>query len=577
MAKDDKMTKIGVSKKETTIETPFSPAMFAIARGLPAQFRWDGKTLIVRTVRANLDYLREVFPDAEWIDEDGALAEINGVADIKKTSPTDTGDYVFGTEPFDYQRDCFLVSRARRSFAIFLEMGLGKTKVLIDTACYLFREGLIDRVLVIAPNGVHRQWVLQQIEKHTPAWCKLGRISYWKEPARRKNLRSPDADGLQWFAMNVEALSHKSGLDAASAFLKAGTALCAIDESVRIKSPSSSRTRAAKKLRKLSAYRRILSGRPITKGIEDLYSQYDWLDPAIIGIDTFTAFKARYCELRRVQRRRVEGQPPLNAYTDHFDQIVGYKHLDELTKRLAPHTFIAHKKDYPAKIYLRRIVPVTPEQKTIYKRMLEELIVEIETGVIVDLKNAAVRLTRLQQVLCGHMPDDDGHMLSVPSNRVQILRDALEESGKKTVIWARFKEDIIKIKEELGDECVVYTGGQDENNAIARFIKEPDIHFLGNPASGGTGIDGLQAVCNNMIYYSNSFNGDHRFQSEDRIHRYGIVGDCTYVDLYCPGTVDGKLLRSFKSKIEFSDQILKNPRMLAYDSDELIEDEIIRF
>ena len=111
------MTKIGVSKKETTIETPFSPAMFAIARGLPAQFRWDGKTLIVRTVRANLDYLREVFPDAEWIDEDGALAEINGVADIKKTSPTDTGDYVFGTEPFDYQRDCFLVSRARRSFS----------------------------------------------------------------------------------------------------------------------------------------------------------------------------------------------------------------------------------------------------------------------------------------------------------------------------------------------------------------------------------------------------------------------------------------------------------------------------
>ena len=365
------MTRIVVDKKETVIETPFGAHMLTFARSLPAQFKWSGRTLIARTCRANIDAVKEKFPDAEFIDVDGSLSEIENVSGIKKTRADDIADYVFGTEPFDYQLECFAVSRARRSFALFLEMGLGKTKILIDTACYLFREGLIDRVLVVAPNGVHKQWALKQIRQHTPPWCKLGSVNYWGE-SKRGARRGP-ADGLHWFCINIEALSRGGGEAAALAFLKAGAALTAVDESIRIKTPGSDRTRAIQRIRKYSLFRRIMSGRPITKGIHDLYSQFYFLDPAIIGVDTFTAFKTRYCVM---------------GVKEEANSIVDYKNTEELIARIAPHTYIAEKKDYPAKIYVRRRVDLTPEQRSIYTEMLENLIVELENGDILDGENA---------------------------------------------------------------------------------------------------------------------------------------------------------------------------------------------
>ena len=540
-----------VDKKETIVDAPFSAKMLTLARGLPAQYKWEGRTLIARTCRANIDYLKERFTDAELVDVDGSLASIFAVSSIRKFKPGDVDDYAYGTEPFDYQNEAFAVSRARRVFALFLEMGLGKTKILIDTACYLFREGLIDGVLVIAPNGVHRQWAVAQIKLHTPSWVALGGIHWNGEPSGKRT----DPDGLQWLCVNVEALSHASGVALCTTFLKKHRALTIIDESIRIKTPGAGRTRAIMKLRPLSEFRRIASGRPITKGSQDLYSQFSFLDPAIVGLDTFTAFKARYCVL------------------DNDRQIIDCKNQEELIQRISPHTFVAEKKNYPAKIYIRRPVPLTKEQRSLYVQFVEEMIGELEDGTIVDAKNALVKLMRLQQVVCGFLPSDDGRIYEIPSNRIRVLQDTLEESGKKTLIWARFQQDIVNIKAALGDSCVVYTGGDDENDAIRRWKNEPDLHLVGNPASGGTGLDLVTDGANDMIYYSNSQNADHRWQSEDRIHRIGVKGDCTYVDLCAPGTIDTKILYSFKKKMELSEAVLKHPGMLEYDEDEPLLDE----
>lgn len=552
---------IRVDKRETIVERKFDASMLSLARNLPAQYKWSGRTLIARTCRANIDFLREQFPDAEFIDEDGALAEIEIVSNLKRTKGDSWIAYVFRTDkpPFDYQKECFYCSCSRRVYALFLEMGLGKTKILIDTACYLFSLGLIDRVLVIAPNGVHKQWALSQITVHTPEWCRIGSVHYWGESKARaaQQDRAP-ADGLKWFCINIEALSYSSGEVACENFLRGGAALTAVDESVRIKTPGSDRTRAMQRIRSQSKFRRIMSGRPLTKGIQDLYSQYGFLDPAIIGVTSYTAFKARYCVMGKEEKSR---------------EIVDYRNVDELIERIAPHTYVAEKKDYPAKVYVRRPVPITMEQRILYTEFTEDLMAEIDNGEIVDAENAAVKLMRLQQVLCGFLPRADGSFQRIKSNRIDVLKDVLADVNGKAVIWARFKEDIVQIKEALGDKCVVYTGGKDENNAIERWLTEPDLHFVGNPASGGTGLNLVCPGANTMIYYSNSFNADHRWQSEDRIHRIGVEGDCTYIDLTTPGTIDTKILYSFRRKLELSEEVLLHPRMMVFDDDEAIFDD----
>ena len=172
-------------------------------------------------------------------------------------------------------------------------------------------------------------------------------------------------------------------------------------------------------------------------------------------------------------------------------------------------------------------------------------------------------MLRLHQVTCGHYTSDDDETILVPNNRITELLQCIEEGPNKVIIWATYIQDILAItaalRKEYGDESLVqYYGAvsiDERNDAIERFQKDPETRFfIGNPQTGSMGI--TLTAADTVIYYSNSYNLEHRLQSEDRAHRIGQDKNVLYVDLVCDKTVDKRIIKALKDKKNIAEQIM---------------------
>jgi SNF2 family DNA or RNA helicase len=258
-------------------------------------------------------------------------------------------------------------------------------------------------------------------------------------------------------------------------------------------------------------------------------------------------------------------------------KIVGYKNVEELVRKIAPVSFVIPKDvlGLPEKRYEVVPVPLAEEQARVYQMLEQQLIEDLHARRITNPANAAVRLMRLQQVLSGRVytqSDDEDEppvVRTVQSNRISTLIEVLTQYDGQAVIWARFAQDIKDIREALGDNAVTYDGSTsqaDRETALTRFKSGDAAYFVGNPAAAGTGIDGLQ--CASMaVYYSNSFNSEQRWQSEDRIHRIGQRESTLYVDLGAPDTVDALIRKNLRAKGDLARSITENPNMLMQRED----------
>jgi len=539
------------------------PVRDTIAR-LPDTWETDGDGYRFRLSRGNIEHLERSFPDAVWYDPTLLRARMR----LDATVRTQPGEYdtafPFKTTPWPIQLDAFAAARDMPVFGLApADMGVGKTKVTLDIAAHKYQRGIIDRVLIVAPNGVHRQWVDKQIPIHLIDSVRR-RCTVWHGARRMPTFEEP-FDGMQIFAVNVEALSKvdSRARKLAAKFLEGGRAMMVVDESSRIKNPSATRTRACIQLGQMAVSRCVLTGTPITRGLEDLYTQMRFLDPNIIGISTFTAFKARYCV--QVQVGRV------GAYGIH--KIVGYRNVEEFVGKVAPYLLRMSKDSLglPPKLYVERPVPLTSEQRTLYRRTAKGIMEDMRTGQLKPI-DVGPRLVRLQQLLSGLYVFDENTKQSVPHNRYDAVLDVLHERPGQCVIWCRFTHEIEELEDKLiasGYKVVVYYGAvsdRDRDAAVQAFRNGDADIFIGNPQAAGTGIDGLQRAPT-AIYYSNSFNAENRWQSEDRTHRGGMGESILYVDLVCEGTIDRAILSSLASKQDVANMIAANPALLIGDED----------
>lgn len=541
---------------------------------MPGRRRWrvDGSFWFEAT-RANIVYLREKLPSASFTGDQSRLAEIDRVLALEATAQRARDDapirFDWKTPPYHQaQARAFQFARNRDFFGLFMEMGTGKTWVALNVAAAKWSAGSIDALLVVAPNGVHAQWAAEQIPKHLPNWVgrKVHVHRAGKAYPRWATDHTQDNSDLLVLCINAEALSHASGREAVARFMTGRRVFLVVDESVRFKDTRASRTKALLSVAPDCTARAILSGAPITKGVEDLFSQLKLLSPDITGHNSLATFTSRYCVTAPAYRGAPRGAV----------KITGYRNMQELIDRVDAHCFRVTKAeclDLPPKIYMTRTVELTPEQKRIYKELKEALLTEISGG-RVSLPNAAVRLMRLQQVICGHLPivNDDGEIeriADVPSNRPQAVLDLLEEDDAPAIVWARFRYDVKVLGDALtqaGISYVTYNGDtpqKDREGIIARFMSGEVRVFLGNPAAAGTGLNLQRAT--KMIYYSNSFNADYRWQSEDRAHRIGQQSAVTIIDLAAAGTLDAQILRALKGRADIARMVLDDPRTLLAD------------
>ena len=238
-------------------------------------------------------------------------------------------NYNFKTTPFDHQRKALQDSWSAEYYALFMEMGTGKSKVAIDTIGMLYKDGKINAALIIAPKGVYDNWVKGELPTHLPDDIETLSVR-WKPSSAKayqeqlKELVYEPFDGLKVFVMNTEAFSTPRGTKAAGAFLQRNKDnIVVVDESTTIKNRKAARTKNIVDLLKLSKYRRILTGSPITKSPMDLFSQCHFLSPNALGFNSFFAFQNRYA---LVQQRTMGHRS--------FREIVGYRRLDELNTKL---------------------------------------------------------------------------------------------------------------------------------------------------------------------------------------------------------------------------------------------------
>ena len=468
-------------------------------------------------------------------------------------------DYRFKTKPYEHQLVALEKSWDKEEYAYFMEMGTGKSKVLIDNIAILYDKGKINAAMIIAPKGVYRNWLSSEIPTHMPSHIQYKSVLWTALTSKTKDkeyqsLFETDYN-LHIFIMNVEALSTPKGMTFARKFLSCHNTLIAVDESTTIKTPKAARTKNIIGIASLAKYRRILTGSPITKSPLDLYTQCKFLNEDLLGFSSYYSFQNRYaCMVDKwFGGRKVS-------------VIKSYQRLDELSKSIEPFSYRVLKEDcldLPDKIYIKREIDLTEEQLKMYQSMKLVAMAALK-GKVVKAPHVLTQLMRLHQITCGHVMTETGEIVDIENNRLKELINILEEVEGKVIIWSHYTHDIRKISAELkktyGENSVVEYYGQTESEtrqkAIDKFQdpRSPVRFFIGNPQTGGYGI--TLTAASTVIYYSNGYDLEKRLQSEDRAHRIGQKKSVTYIDLIAEKTVDEKIVKALRKKINIASEVL---------------------
>jgi len=389
---------------------------------------------------------------------------------------------------FNHQQELFDRTREERAWAILFETGCGKTAPTIHTAAYLFQTQRIDGAVVVAPNMVHRNWITDEIPLHSPIiWRGLDWHSSRAKAQDRALialLETPNGV-LPWLAITYDGLITPRGRQAVLDFLaRFPLIILIVDEGSRVKNPTAERTKKVAALRELSAYMRLLNGTPTTQAPTEIYAQMKLLDKLFWvrhGIASFTAFKAKFCIVKKIviggeddrEANTPKGSRAHAAIVPHdadpegvaayeqldleglsseevrsilgpsskpqpsnpraqgqattgrtIDIVVGYRDLDKLHAMIQPLSTRLTKEqaglNLPPKLYQRLVFEMAPEQRHIYDQLRKEYMVELDNGTLITAPLAMVRILKLQQIACGYLPnpdDPEGEPVHVPKGK----------------------------------------------------------------------------------------------------------------------------------------------------------------
>lgn len=481
-------------------------------------------------------------------------------------------DYEFKSKPFRHQLEEFEHSREMSERALFWEQGTGKTKPMIDTAAWLFETGQIDAVVIVAPSGVHRNWLTDEIPAHLPDRVASQSRSLMWDTKRCRNVGNKHEQeqllrhkGLAWLFMNYDAVLTEAGKKYLWRVLRNRRCLYILDEGHYIKTPGAKRTKSLVASGKYAPFRRLLTGTPIATGPFDIYSQVKFLVEGFwrrLRMDSFRVFKFRYGEWYT----RAQAEADL-GYDPGFDRLIEYKnipelkaHVDTLGSRLTKDEVL----DLPPKLYTRRFFTLSPEQAAVYTRLRDEYYAELANG-NVEAALAIVRLLRLQQVVSGYVgTDNEEEPFELIGQRNPLLDEVEDTLGglyHPAIIWCRFTRTIDMLMDRLGKAAVRYDGTLDEDEcerSKLAFQAGDAQWFIGNAQKGATGLTLVQA--RSVHYPENSFRYIDRVQSEDRAHRIGQEHPVTYYDYEgrLPDgttTVSRHIINNLRGKRDIASQI----------------------
>jgi len=522
------------------------------------------KTWLANPTRLNVSTMHELIPKFKAIVSPEALQKISEVMEVKiTTSDVWPENYVFHRTPKPHQLDGVRFLYPIRNSALLMDVGTGKTQVAIDVANARYQNNIINGVLVVGLVSIKYNWrdeILIEVpdaDIHVLETAGAGVKNYHKWLQKE--------GGFKWLIVGVESFSNGSAYELCEIFLASGGKTIIVDESSSIKTHNARRTEKCIELGKKSNYKMIMTGTPITQGLQDFYSQFEFLDPDIIGVGNFYAFRGRYMVMGGKDNKI----------------LLGYKKMDEVIRATKPHIFQVRKrdvlKDLPESSYAVRSVEMTGEQKALYKELKDKLRVEYN-GNKLTVKNAMNVIQRLSEITGGNItyeienPDiltREKRPIIYQRQRLKTAPKALElknfinecSADDSIIIWAVWTDEIDIITEMLSgsfprDEFLTIRGGgtaEERHNIVSEFNKKNARFLVGNQRVGGIGLN--MTVSSTMVYYSNDFSLEKRIQSEGRIERMGQLNKMLYVDLLCRGSVDVMSHQALANKNDFAETV----------------------
>ena len=523
---------------------------------------------LVPQTEKNVTYLVEHFSSEEYLIDEEAAVFVEYTIKTKKlselkaqrrwkftfegTTPPKPKNYKFKTEPYNHQLVASDAIHGSEFFGLLMEMGTGKTKVVIDEVC----RAEIPKTLIVCPKTVIGTW-FREFKKHAtkPYFIRRLRIQSDGVEDLIAGLQAPEKIKI-WVTNYDRIRTNMEGL------MRLNFNLVVCDESTYIKNPSSKRTKALLELAETAKRRFILTGTPAGNTLLDLFSQFQFLQPGILGYSNFNQYKYYY---GRFAQTRCG-----------FEKLTGYRSIKELQTRMASCSFVVKKKDcldLPDKIYEERYVEMGKVQRELYEQMLMICLADLEGQLKPDSTVQAtvviVQLLRLSQICCGYLKCIDGGEKRIPDGDVKLeaVKDIINDtdSESKICIWTRFRHDVIQVSNLLRKMNIPYvclTGKENEaqrERNIISFGSDCGARVLiGEPGSGGMGVTLIGSEnrpCTTVIYYSNDFSMLKRAQSEDRSHRIGIKQPISYIDIVCEDSLETQICKILQSKKEINDKI----------------------
>lgn len=455
-------------------------------------------------------------------------------------------DFKFKNKPMQHQIEALNKFYPLDDVAMLFEQGLGKTYTAINLCTAWHQGGKIDAAVVVCPSSIKLVWELE-IDKHCP--IKTSRHVLTTGKYKKADQFILEKDGFQWLIVGIEALSQGKAHEYMKHFFVGRNVAMIIDESSRIKNRTTIRTEHCFDAGEMAKKRMILSGTSITQGIEDWYAQYKFLNPNIIGFDSYYPFRDHFCVTMSMEVSQNRFQT----------KVIGYRNQEELLGLVAPHTLRVEKADaldLPEKVFMNRYVTMSKEQKKAYQLMKDEYI-SLAHGQEYEVTTALEQMMRLQQITGGFHPHDNNTRvepvpISKKNPKVEETIDLLGEIEGKVIVWCQFNAEIKALRAALsqnGISFVEFSGNCDDMEkafAVDRFQNHDDVKVLIASRAAAYGL--TLTAASYSIYFSQGYSYEMYAQSQDRTHRIGQQNRCTYIHLLCQGTVDEKIMAALARK-----------------------------
>lgn len=453
------------------------------------------------------------------------------------------------TKALPHQTEATNFIYEHQEVALFDEQGLGKTKIVIDALCLSMRRGEIEGVLVVAPMSLLYNWE-QEVIKHSfliPIVLK----------GSKREKRYKFMTGANFYITNYEAVIAETLR--IKRFCKSRKVAIILDESARIKDPSTKTAQALFQLISFSTKRIIITGTPVANKPFDLWAQFYFLDEGkLLGPD-FDLFRARFNERNSNYKEQLKD----------LKDVVSNNSI----RRCKDKTL-----ELPEKKFINCYVELEGKQLSLYNELREQLRIEVTrlNGEIVidEAENILKKLLRLTQIASNPALIDKGYSdTPVKFILLDTLLKEIVSKGEKAIVWTNFVENIMILKTRFSQyrPLVIYGAIpiKDRAETVRNFqVSDKNMIIIANPAAAREGLTLTRA--NNAIYLDRNFNLVDYLQSQDRIHRISQTKECNIYKILAKNTIDEYIDRLVEVKQDIAGYVQGDTPVLKEESHEFL-------